>query len=234
MPSLPSYSRIIARLDAPDPSTTNAIIISAILACSAAILIIVMLSKYVGLPWWHSYKGRKTAKEKAVADRKAWYRSTRPIMRCPETPRIVNFYPRSPHIQGRQEVGSPAIDPPNDLDCSNASGNSDVLEQTEASHFADALPVILGPFLNVDLDHQPGMELGSGLGLQLTDKHHTGSTMSTVISVGVVVPLICPLRCRSRRCTLVAMHRKSRTLPGCPLLMIMKIYKSTFEYIYGI
>jgi hypothetical protein len=134
MPSPPTYSRIIARSDAPDPSTTNTIIISAVLACFAAILVIAMLVKYVGLPWWHGHK-----------------------MRRPETPRIVNFYSRSPHIQGHQEVRSSAITPLDDLNDSNACGNSDVLE----------------PFPDLDLDHQPRMESGPDLGLQLMDKHHT-------------------------------------------------------------
>jgi hypothetical protein len=176
MPSPPTYSRIIARSDAPDPSTTNTIIISAVLACFAAILVIAMLVKYVGLPWWHGHKTRKAVKEKAIADRKAWYRSTRPIMRRPETPRIVNFYSRSPHIQGHQEVRSSAITPLDDSNDSNACGNSDVLE----------------PFPDLDLDHQPRMESWPDLGLQLMDKHHTGTTMSTVISVGAADPLLLP------------------------------------------
>jgi hypothetical protein len=192
MPSLPSHLRIIARSDAPGLSTTNTGIISVVIACVTATVVTVMLAKYTILPWWRGFKERKVAKVKAIKDRKAWYRSTRPVMRRPETPHILNLYTRSPHIQGHQEIGSPSIAPPLDLKHSDASSNRDVSGRIEVSHFTGALPVALEPFPRFDLDDQRGIESVSDAGLQLMYKHHTGSTMSTMVSVGVAVPMKLP------------------------------------------
>jgi hypothetical protein len=192
MPSLPSHSRIITRSDTPGPSIANTIINSVVIACVAAVVVIVMLVEYAVLPWWRGCKERKAAKAKAIADRKAWYSSTRPVMRRPETLCILNLYARSPRIEGHQEVGSPSIATPHDLNHSDAPGNSDVSTRNEVSHPTDALPVALKPFPRFDLDDQRGIESVSDAGLQLMYKHHTGSTMSTMVSVGVAVPMKLP------------------------------------------
>jgi hypothetical protein len=192
MPSLPSHSRIITRSDTPGPSIANTIINSVVIACVAAVVVIVMLVEYAVLPWWRGCKERKAAKAKAIADRKAWYSSTRPVMRRPETLCILNLYARSPRIEGHQEVGSPSIATPHDLNHSDAPGNSDVSTRNEVSHPTDALPVALKPFPRFDLDDQRGIQSGSDVGLQLMYKHHSGSTMSTMISVGVAVPMKLP------------------------------------------
>jgi hypothetical protein len=193
MPLLPSYPPVRARSDnsasTQPPSThelskTNATIIAVVVASLSGIIVIGMLIKYLGLPWWRNYKEQK------AANQKAWYRSTRPIMRRPETPRIVNFYSRSPHIQGHQDEDDP-VDL-HDSNCSNESNYSSASRRTEVSNFLDASTVTLEPFFTSNPHYPSNMEVGSDLGLQLLDKHHTASTMSTVVSMGVAVPVSLP------------------------------------------
>jgi hypothetical protein len=199
MPLLPSYPPVRARSNnsasTQPPSThelskTNATIIAVVVASLSGIIVIGMLIKYLGLPWWRNYKEQKAANEKAIADQKAWYRSTHPIMRRPETPRIVNIYSRSPHIQGHQDEDYPV-----DLYDSNRSNESDyssASRRTEVSNFSDASTVTLEPLFTFNPLYPSNMEVGSDLGLQLLDKHHTASTMSTVVSMGVAVPVSLP------------------------------------------
>jgi hypothetical protein len=196
MPLLSSYPPVRARSDnsastfsssTHELSKTNATIIAVVVASLSGIIVIGMLIKYLGLPWWRKYKEQKAANEKAIADQKAWYRFTRPIMRRPETPRIVNLYSRSPHIQGHQDEDYPV-----DLHDPNHSSESDyssASRRTEVSSFLDASTVTLEPFFTSNPHYPSNMEVGSDLGLQLLDKHHTASTMSTVVSMGIAVPV---------------------------------------------
>jgi hypothetical protein len=199
MPLLPAYPPIRARSDdsasthpsrTHELSKTNATIIAVVVASLSGIIVIGMLIKYLGLPWWRNYKEQKAADEKAIADQKAWYRSTRPIMRRPETPRIVNISSRSPHIQGDQDEHYPVdLHDPNH---SSESGYSSAPRRTVVSNFSDASTVTLEPFFTANPHYPSNMEVGSDLGLQLLDKHHTASTMSTVVSMGVAVSMSLP------------------------------------------
>jgi hypothetical protein len=84
--------------DEPDHSNVNVSIIAGTIASVAGLVVIGLVVMHVGLPWFRRYKAQRSAKEKAAADLKAWYRSTRPIMRRPSNPRVLNIYSGSPHI----------------------------------------------------------------------------------------------------------------------------------------
>jgi hypothetical protein len=60
------------------------------------------------------------------------------------------------------------------------------------SNFSDASTVTLEPFFTANPHYPSNMEVESDLGLQLLDKHHTASTMSTVVSMGVAVSMSLP------------------------------------------
>jgi hypothetical protein len=182
-------STSIVYFDKPGQPKTSTSLVIGVIASVCGIVAIVYIVRHVGLPWLRKYKEQRAAKRKALADQRAWYRSTRPIMRRPETPRVLNIYSRSPHIQGQQEIASPvalafykslpaSIDQPE---------KSDV-----ASHYTMPPTVSLEPFPAFDLNYRPSIEAGLDMGLQLLEKHHTASTIGTVVSIGVAVPMNLP------------------------------------------
>jgi hypothetical protein len=71
------------------------------------ILILLAIGSWVyyrGLTWFRTCREANAVREKAIVDRKAWFRSTRPVVRRPITPRMLDAYSRSPHIQREHEV----------------------------------------------------------------------------------------------------------------------------------
>jgi hypothetical protein len=205
MPVFLSYPSIGARtnnstfnpfLDKPDQSNVNVTIIASTVASVAGLVVIALVVKHVGLPRFRRYKEQKAAKDKAIADREAWYRSTRPVMRRPTTPRVLSFYSRSPHIQGHQEVGSPTdvapIEGPSpSYDAGNSSAGQSGIRYVALRH-STAPTVSMKPLPGSDPGHQQSMAAGSDLGMQTLDKHQTASTVDTVFSIGIAVPMNLP------------------------------------------
>jgi hypothetical protein len=177
-------------------SNVNVTIIASTIASVAGLVVIALVVKHVGLPWFRKYKERKAAKDKAIADREAWYRSTRPVMRRPTSPHVLNFYSRSPHIRGHQEIGSP-IDvapiegPSPSYDAGNSSTDQSGIHDAALRH-STAPTVSMEPRPAFDPDHQQSMTAGADLGMQTLDKRQTASTTDTVFSIGVAVPMNLP------------------------------------------
>ena len=194
------------------------------IAVSVAIsfLVLIFIFRWVqkiGMPWYRRHQAAKPARKKALADRQAWYRSTRPIIRVPTFPRSKETHPSSllaEHLNSVQYPDAAHID-----HSSNLQEGCDIVMSPSVAHFSkssqprgpstgpstffqsmstlrlvsdptEQIEPDLEPFPAFDPGRRPSTEshYGYDIGLQpLRESYHTDETIA---SVGVAVPLKIP------------------------------------------
>lgn len=196
MPHLPPRAPLGSRSDTNiNPATTTDAFDLIVGVCVSifGLVAVLLLIKFLILPWYRNYQAAKAAREKAIADQKAWYRSIRPIYRQPVTPRTVNAYMQWPHIQSEQER---AVDLETTVIGEHLRSRSDTTQVSSADILSGLSRVCsLGSeaFPAFDPDHRPSIEAECDLSLQLLDSHQTRDTVGSVASIGVAVPVSLPV-----------------------------------------
>jgi hypothetical protein len=198
MPALPLYPLIRPRNDSSTSDTSLALDnlkVSIIASIALSIIIIVVFALWIQLqclPWYRRSQAAKVARRKAIADHKAWYRSTKPIVRRPWTPHLVDVYSRTAHIQAQADHGAHVADSSH----SDGLGDNNVLQtpsERVVSGSADLHDKDVEPFPAFDPEFRPSMESSNDLGLHwLRDSYQSHETACTVASIGVAVPVKLP------------------------------------------
>jgi hypothetical protein len=198
MPVLPAYPQLHpgnANSAPKHPNTKVIIIISGIVGFIFLVLTILLLLLWFRIKsfqWYRDFRATKAARKQAIADQKAWYASTRPIVRQPHTPQLLDVYTREPHIQKKDRVA--ADDAVNERAANvpvvgEAEWSGSSRSNTTASQATRFATPVLDPV------HRPSMEFNGDIGLQalsLRGSHETTGTIGTLQSIGVAVPIALP------------------------------------------
>jgi hypothetical protein len=215
MPVLPPYPPLNPRSSLANPpkhpNTKVVIIISSIVELIFFLLTIALLYLWFQIKapqWYRNLRAAKAARKQAIADQKAWYASTRPVVRRPYTPRLLDVYTREPHIQrpATRDGGGSVISPvtgaadtatvtafvPTFDEAAWFGGSRSNTTASGAPHVSTPGPI---PSLQTYLDYRPSTDADGDIGLEafsIRDSHQTTGTIGTVQSNGVAVPISLP------------------------------------------
>lgn len=157
---------LIMRSDVPAPSSYIGIIAGVVIGAAVVLLVAFAIVKCF-IAWLHNYRHAKEARTKALTDQKAWYASTRPVVRQPSTPHLLDAYTGAPHIQREEETFGTDLEKNviNDVPRQLTPMDSQVTEKLPAS---------------------------CDLGMQELSGRDSASTATTHVSIGVAVPVKIP------------------------------------------
>jgi hypothetical protein len=202
MPALPPYPLLCPRSASAalkHPKTKVIMIISSIVAFIFFVLFVLLLWLWFQIKGFQLYRNLRAAKatrKQAITNEKAWYASTRPVVRQPHTPRLLDVYTQEPHIQKEDRVA--ADDVVNDraadvLAVSESEWFGSSRFNTTASGATRIATQLLEPLPVLDPVHQPSMEFIVNIGpqaLSVRDSHETTGTIGTLQSIGVAVSIV--------------------------------------------